>query len=84
MPDIQYDPDEPPPQQLEVEGVEVSFGPMGERWQHSYDGEDPSALADWLLFQPGRSISEDDRDLAIDILRQTRQFLDGADNRMDL
>ena len=47
MPDLQYQYEKPDPKDLDVEGVEITFGLTGGQWNHWYDGGDPSALADW-------------------------------------
>ena len=47
MPDLQYQHEKPDPNDLDVEGVEMTFGLTGGQWKHWYDGEHQSALADW-------------------------------------
>ena len=80
VPVIDYRHEEPDPKTLDVEGVEVSFGPCGGQWKHWYDGEDPTVLNDWEHgeFVPHhmcRRLDESDRELADLIRTQVSEFL---------
>ena len=58
--------------------MKVSFAPSGGQWKHSYDGKDPTVLADWEHgeFRPhdnkSVSMSESDREVIALIIADER------------